>query len=214
MRKSKYIFLILSLLYVLIYILNILHIVTIDENIMLGLTASAFFMSLSDVCNNILICRITRNELGYICYLTSNTLQEYISSGITETSLVNVRNLKNNVERLVPNYKKKIHPNKFYMSMINKILSTMGNVCFVLSITFFVLTPYLAVIVNQQISICLTLLAFSTMCFNIFITEKTGDYLERKNNFMNNTQILIQSFSPGFIEFLNRCLFFENGSDN
>lgn len=194
MRKSKYVFLILSLLYVLIYILNILHIVIINESIMLGLTSSAFFMSLSDVCNNILICRITRNELGYMCYLTGNILQEHISSGITETPLVNVINLKNNVEQLVPNYKEKIHPNKFYMSQINKILRVLENVCLVLSISFFILTPYLAVIVYQQISICLTLLAFSTMCFNIFIMEKIGDYLERKNNFMNNTQIIIQSF--------------------
>lgn len=213
MRKSKYVFLILSLLYVLIYILNILHIVTINESIMLGLTSSAFFMSLSDVCNNILICRITRNELGYICYFASNALQEYISSGITETPLVNVINLKKNIELLVPNYKEMIHPNKFYMNRINKMLSILGNIYFVLSIAFFILTPYLAVVVNQQISICLTLLAFSTMCLNIFIEEKIGDYLEWKNNFMNNTQIIIESFASGFIARLNRNLFFEDGSD-
>lgn len=213
MRKSKYVFLILSLLYVLIYILNILHIVTIDENIMIGLTASAFLMSLSDVCNNILIFRITRNELGYMCYLAVDKLQEYISSGMTETPLVNVINLRKNIELLVPNYKEKIHPNKFYMSKINKVLSILGKVCFVLSISFFVLTPYFAVVINQQISICLTLFAFSIMCFNIFIEEKIGDYLEKKNNFINNTEIIIQSFSPGFIESINRSLFFEDGSD-
>lgn len=162
MRKSKSVFLILSLLYVLIYILYIFHIVTIDDSIMLGLTSSAFCMSLSDVCNNILIYRITRNELGYICCFTGNVLKEYISSGITDTPLVNVINLKKNVDRLVPNYKEMIHPNKFYMSL------------------------------------------------NIFIEEKTGDYLEKKNNFINNTQIIIQSFSPEFTQSLNRSLFFED----
>ncbi len=210
MRKSKCVFLILSLLYVLIYILYIFHIVTIDDSIMLGLTSSAFCMSLSDVCNNILIYRITRNELGYICCFTGNVLKEYISSGITDTPLVNVINLKKNVDRLVPNYKEMIHPNKFYMSKINKMLSVWGNVCFVFAIAFFVLTPYLAVVVNQQISIYLTLLAFSTICLNIFIEEKTGDYLEKKNNFFNNTQIIIQSFSPEFTQLLIRSLFFNN----
>lgn len=210
MRKSKYVFLILAVLYVLIYFLDILKMVTVDENIMLGLTFSAFFMSLSDVCNNIVIYRITRNELGYICYITSNILQEYISSGTKETPLVNVINLKKNVERLVPDYKVKIHPNKFCMNWINKMLGILGNGCFILSIAFFVLTPYLAVNLNQQISICLTLLAFSVMCFNTFISEKAEDYLDKKSNFMNDKQIVIKSFVPEFDIFLNRCLFYED----
>ena len=98
MKKSKYIFLILALLYVLIYILNILNIVVIDESIMVGLTFSALFMSLSDVCNNFIVYRITRNELGYKCWFACNVLQEYISSGITQTPLVNVVNMKKNIE--------------------------------------------------------------------------------------------------------------------
>lgn len=148
MKKSKYVFLIFAVLYVLICFLDILNIVTVDENILLGLTFSAFFMSLSDVCNHIATYRIIRNELGYICYVTGNVLHEYISSGITQTSLVDVINLKKNVENLVPNNKERIHPRQFYMNRINKILGILGNGCFVLSIAFFVLTPYLAVNVD------------------------------------------------------------------
>ena len=78
-----------------------------------------------------------------------------------------------------------------------------------LSIAFFVLTIYVAANVDKKISINLTFLAFSTMCFNIFISEKIEDYLEKKNNFMNNTQIIIQSFVPEFNNLLNRSLFHE-----
>lgn len=210
MRKSKYVFMIFAVLYVLISVLNILNIVTVGENIMFGLTFSALFMSLSDACNNIVMYRITRNELGYICYLTSNILHEYISGGINETPLVDVVNLKKNVEQLVPNYKEKIHPNKFYMNKIIKILGILGNACFVLAIASFVVTPYLAVNLDQEVSICLTLLAFSIMCTNIFISEIAAEYLDKKNNFMNNTQIIIQSFVPDFSVFLNKSLFHED----
>lgn len=210
MRKSKYVFLIFAVLYVLISVLNVLNIVIVGENIMFGLTFSAFFMSLSDVCNNAVMYRITRNELGYISYVTSNILQEYISGGIKETPLVDVINLKKNVEQLVPNYKEKIHPNKFYMNKINKMLSILGNACFILAIVSFVVTPYFAINLNQKISVGLTLLAFSIMCFNIFISEIAAEYLDKKNNFMNNTQIIIQSFVPDFSVFLNKSLFHED----
>lgn len=207
MRKSKYVFLIFAVLYILISILNILNIVNVGENIMSGLTFSAFFMSLSDVCNNAVTYRITRNEMGYICYVTSNVLQEYISGGIKETPHVDVINLKKNVEQLVPNYKEKIHPNKFYMNKTNKMLDILGNACFVLAIVSFVVTPYLEISLNQKVTAGLTLLAFSIMCFNIFISEIVAEYFDKKNNFMNNTQIIIQSFVPSFIDFLNKSLF-------
>lgn len=207
MRKSKYVFLVFAVVYVLIYILDILNVVTVNENTLFGLTLSAFWISLSDVCNHIATYRYTRNELGYICQITSNVLQEYIPSGVTQTPIV--INLKKNVAALVPNYKLMIHPNEFLHNRTNRIIGILENGCFVLSIAFFVLTPYLVVSVNQQISICLTLLAFSTMCFNIFILDIIADYMEKKNNFMNNTQITIQSFVPEFNIFLNRCLFYE-----
>lgn len=213
MKKSKYVFLILALLYALIYILSISNIVVINENIMIGLTFSAFFMSLSDVCNNIIIYRMARNELGYICWFTCNVLQEFISSGITQTPLVNVVNMKKNIECLVPNYKGHMHPNEFNKCNINKVISKYGSFCFILSIAFFVITPYLAAVLNEQISIAVTLLAFSIMCLNIYLEETIGDYFEKKNNFMNNTQIIIQSFLPGFIDYLNRCLYFNNELD-
>lgn len=52
------------------------------------------------------------------------------------------------------------------------------------------------------------------MCFNIFISEIIADYMEKKNNFMNNTQITIQSFVPEFNIFLNRCLFYEESFES
>ena len=121
-----------------------------------------------------------------------------------------MNNLKKNIEQLVPNYKKKIHPNEFYMNKINKMLGILGNTCFVLAIASFVVTPYLAVNLNQKVSICLTLFAFSIMCFNTFISEMVEENLDKKNNFMNNTQIIIQSFVRDFNVILNKCLFHED----
>lgn len=192
-----------------LYILNSYDIVIVNDSILIGLTFSAYFMSLSDICNNVISYRLIKNELRYICYITSNALNEYISTGYDINSLsVNVNNLKRNVELLVSNYKAGIHPNEYYKNKINKILYILSNVCFIFAIVFFVLTPYFSIMVDKQISTCLTLLAFAEICFNIYLSEIIGEYIEKKNNFMNNTQIIIQTFMPDFIEFLNKRLFY------
>lgn len=43
--------------------------------------------------------RTSRNELGYICYITTNALQTYISGEIKEVLFVDEINLKKNIKQ-------------------------------------------------------------------------------------------------------------------
>ena len=48
MRKSKYVFLVFAVVYVLIYILDILNVVTVNENTLFGITDPNFSKALKN----------------------------------------------------------------------------------------------------------------------------------------------------------------------
>ncbi|MCM1411476.1 MAG: hypothetical protein NC305_13140 [Lachnospiraceae bacterium] len=209
MKKSKNMFLILAILYVFIVVFDICNFLVISENVLVGLSFSAFLMSLGDVYNNWGTYRFVRNELRYICLITTNILREHISDGnIGSYSGVNINNLVTNIKLLENNYKLGIHPSSYYARKTNRVLHIISALCFVLAITVFVLTPFFSATFDRQISVSITLLAFSIMCLNIFITERIDECMEKRNNFMNNTQIIVNSVVPDFSMWLNTNLYY------
>ena len=209
MKKTKYVFLIFSVVYILIIVLQFTNVIIISDMILLGLSLSALFMSLADLFENINTLLVVENELNFVCLFASNFLNEHIPTQMgVSSSMINIRNLKKNVELLAPNYKKGVHPSEFMKRKINKVLSVMYVICFVISIASFILVPFFKNVQNIQfLSRIFTLLAFSVMCFNLFISECIVEVTEKRNGFFNDKQLLIEMIHQGFMNYLNSILY-------
>lgn len=141
MRKSQYVFIIMAVAYIVIAILNLREWVTVSENILFGLSMSALFSSLSDIFSNIVGKRIYQNEFDYIIKITSDFLAEKISNNPLN-SLIDIRNVKQNVENISKGYKKAVHPNEYCKRKVNVLINISSQICFILSITVFILAPF------------------------------------------------------------------------
>lgn len=166
MKKSQYVFVIMAVAYIVIAILNLGEWITVSENILFGLSMSALFSALSEILFNIISKRVYQNEFDYIIKVTSDFMAEKISNNI-DSSLIDSRNVKLNVENMSKGYEKAVHPNKYCKRKINALINISSQICFVLSISVFILSPFPLFLFQQSYSVLLTLFAFSSMCFNL-----------------------------------------------
>lgn len=210
MRKSQLVFAIMAAVYTIIAILYLGKWIEVSENILLGLSMAALLSSLSDVLSNIVGIRASQNELGYIAQTTSNFLEIKISNNLYSSS-IDTRNVKFNVENLSKGYKTAVHPNEYWKRRGNVLINVISQICFVLSIVTFILSPFpfpFPLALSQQpYSVLLTLLAFAAMCFNLYLEERISDILQQKNHFFFDTQLIIQIAYPDFTDFLNFRLY-------
>lgn len=202
MRKSQFVFAIMAAAYFVIAILNFGKWITVSENILLGLSMSALLSALSDIFSNIVDIRTDQNEFDYIIQVTSNFLEAKISNNLF-SPLIDSRNIKLNVESRSKGYKKAVHPNEYCKRKINALINMLSQVCFILSIAVFILSPFPLPLFRQSYSVLLTLFAFAAMCFNLFLEEITADIAQKKAHFFNDTQLIIQMAYSDFMGFLN-----------
>lgn len=209
MKKSHFVFLIMACVYLAIAVLSFAEIIVVSDNILLGLSIAALLMSLSDIFEGCYLYKAGRNELRFICLFTSNVLKERISFGANlNNNLVSIGNVKKNVEQFVSHYELGVHPSEYWKNKKNYILHKISVLCFVLSIAGFLSTPFLPSVSVKGVSMLLTLLAFSVMCLNLFVSECVSEISEKRNSFFNNTQIIIEAICPGFSGYLNRSLYY------
>lgn len=143
MKKSHFVFLIMACVYFAISLLSFTEIIVVLDNILLGLSMTALFMSLSEIFEGWLFFRVGRNELRFICLFTSNFLKGIISSGANvNNNLVSVGNVKKNVEQFVSHYELGVHPSEYCKNKRNHFLHNISVLCFVLSIAVFLSTPF------------------------------------------------------------------------
>lgn len=209
MKKSHFIFLIMACVYFAISLLSFTEIIVVLDNILLGLSMTALLMSLSEIYEGWLLYRVGRNELRFICLFTSNFLKGMISSRANiHNNLVSVGNVKKNVEQFVSHYELGVHPSEYCKNKRNHFLHNISVLFFVLSIAVFLSTPFLPPFSARAGSMFLTLLAFSMMSLNLFVSECVSEISEKRNSFFNNTQIIIEAIYPGFSGYLNRSLYY------
>lgn len=209
MKKSHFVFLIMTCVYFAVAVLSFVEIIVVSDSILLGLSMAALFMSLSEIFEGCHFYKAGKNELRFICLFASNFLKGMISSGAhVNNNLVSVGNVKKNVEQFVSHYELGVHPSEYWKNKKNYFLHNISVLCFVLSITGFLSTPFLPPVLAKGGSMFLTLLAFSMMCLNLFVSECVSEISEKRNSFFNNTQIIIEAICPGFSEHLNRSLYY------
>lgn len=208
MKKSQYVFAIMAGTYIVIAFLDFKTLIKVEDNILLGLSMSAFLSAFSDIFSNIAVIRTNQNEFDYIVKVTSDFLGEKILNNQCNPS-IDSRNIKLNVETMSKGYKKAVHPNEYRKRNTNATIHILSQICFVFSIAAFILTPFS--LFQKSYSVLLTLFAFALMCLNLFLEEIIAGIAQKNNHFFNETQVIIQMAYPDFMGFLNLRLYhYEN----
>lgn len=101
MKKSKFVFIILALVYVAMSILYPFDVLNIGENLLFALSVSALLISTSDVFNKIGMYLYTSNTYNADLKITIDFLDYMIKNGFTNTRNINVRNIKENYDELL-----------------------------------------------------------------------------------------------------------------
>lgn len=208
--KSKFVFLILFLGYILIAIGDLTGFVTAGQEILFGLSLSALLMSLSDCATAVKILLCQKNEMRYIAKCSSHFIDVKLKQNIPPANLgINIRNVKKNLEDENPYYQKSKHPNEFNVTKSIKFLNSLEIIFFVVSIFAFVVFPFFKISfeVISKATIFVTLIAFGFMCLNVYISELNSEQNNRRLNFIHNTQIHINSVYTDFYYWLNNQLF-------
>ena len=162
---------------------------------------SALFSALSDLLSNTIEMRTCQNEFDYIIQVTSEFLTSKISNNIY-SHLINIRNVKLNIENMSKRYKAAIHPNEYCKRKINMVFNMLLQFCFTLSIAAFILSPFPLISLWESFSVSLSLSAFSLMCLNLYLEEIILDIRQKKTYFFNNEQLIIQMAYPDFTDYL------------
>lgn len=208
--KSKFVFLILFFGYVFIAIGDLFAFVTSGQEILFGLSLSALLMSLSDCATGVTIGLCQRNEMRYITKCSSRFIEDKLKKKVFPVNQgINIRNVKKNLEEENPKFEISKHPNEFKTNILVKLLKKIEIIFFAISIFAFVVSPFFSIPseVIEKATIIITLFAFGFMCLNIFIAELNDELSKRKMNFINNTQIHINSVYTDFSYWLNNQLF-------
>lgn len=209
MSKAKLLFLVLAVGYVSIGVLSLIGVVEVSNIVLLGLSLSAFFTSLSDTLNQWIIYRSQKNHMSYIAKCSVKFVDNKLETGAQRVSnSISIRNVKKNIENQNPRFEKSIHPSIYAEKAHIKFLTILTYVFYVLSVIAFIIPPFIKVdfALLDKVSIFIALWAFGVMCFNIFLSELNADLSKKIFDFFNFTQPIVNSVYPDFMERLNSQL--------
>ena len=209
MSKSKFLFLVLAVGYIFIGVLSLIGVVDVSNIVLLGLSLSAFFTSLSDTLNQWIMCGSQKNHMSYIAKFSVKFINNRLETGAQQFSnSISIRNVKKNIEIQNPRFEKSFHPSVFAEKTRIRILTILTYVFYVLSVISFILPPFVKAnyAILDRISIFIAILAFSVMCLNMFLSELNSDLSKKVFDFFNYTQPIVNSVYPDFMGMLNSQL--------
>lgn len=209
MTKSKLIFIVLFIGYIVIAILNAFGILSVGSIVLFGLSFSALLASLSETVNGIIGALSQKNQMDFIAKCSIAFIGDKLSSAAPRyTNIADILNIQKNLEDQNPHYLKAIHSSEYWGRKSIKGLRIVVYFLDAGSILSFVVTPFIK---NQQadltnISVFITLCAFGLMCLNVFISELQNDFFKKQSDFYNSTYILINLTYQDFAMFLDSQL--------
>lgn len=209
MSKAKLIFLVLAFGYISIGFLSLIGVIEVSNIILLGLSLSAFFTSLSDTFNQWIMFISQKNHMSYIAKCSVKFINNRLEIGAQQFSnSINIRNVKKNIENQNHHFEKSAHPSVFAEKTRIRILTILTYAFYVLSVISFILSPFVKAnyAILDRISIFIAILAFSVMCLNMFLSELNSDLSKKIFDFFNYTQPIVNSVYPDFMGMLNSQL--------
>ena len=206
--RSKYVFLIFACVYAGVAIGESCSIVTINSNVVLGLSFSSLFIALADVISNLRSIKVLTNDYNYSLHIASDYLQSKIDEGFVTAGNFDVCNIKCSIDTLKGSLKTKkspIHPNEFEKKKILTFYNAFSTGFFVIGIASFLLIPLSQVNEDSSLSRYITLSAFAIICLNIFFDDEKEKLWRDKQLFENDKVNLIAAIFPDFMfEFNSR----------
>lgn len=210
MRKSKFVFIIMAVIYFAAAVLDGIGLLTITDSILLGLSLSALLSAISDILYNIGWLKSAINEFDFIIRVAVEFLSEKQARNIFSANPnVNIKLYRQYIQGMSKNYKDAVRPAEYDKKKFITALKISSQIAFVLSIAVFVIFPLLSASFQVSISTFLTLGAFSAMCLNWYITEAIADVLSKRNDFMNKEHLIIQTAYSDFVSFFNDRLWID-----
>lgn len=212
MKKSKFVFIIMAVIYFSAAVLDGIGLLTITDSILLGLSLSALLSAISDILYNIGWLKTVTNEFNFIIRVAVEFLSEKQARNIPSANPnVNIKLVKQYIQGMSKNYKDAVRPVEYDKKKFITAFKIGSQAAFVVSIAVFVIFPLLSASFQVSISTVLTLGAFSAMCLNLYIEEAIADVLSKRNDdFMNKEHLIIQTAYPDFVSFFNDRLWIDD----
>lgn len=211
MKKSKYVFIILALVYAVIAVLYPFDILNIGDNLLFALSVSALFISTSDVVSKIICYLCIENTYYADLKTTIEFLDSMIQGGFTNTRTINVRNVRENCKGQLKDSYKYCHPDDYIHKPIIKVLNNISLILFILGIAAFIIVPFLNYnMSNAKITSIITILAFSAMALSLFFDELIGEIQTNINILINEKHLSINAEYSTFKSYFDSHMYYRN----
>ena len=211
MKKSKYVFIILALVYVAMAILYPFDVLNIGENLLFALSFSALLLSASDVISKIAGYLCISNTYNADLKITIDFLESKIQCGFTQTRTINVRNVVGNCKELLKKNYKYCHPEDYAHKTIIKIQNVFSMILLIIGIASFIIIPFLNQnITNTKTTSIITILAFAAMSLSLFLDELIEEKQSDINILINDKHLAINAEYPDFRSFFESNMYYRN----
>ncbi|SFT33450.1 hypothetical protein SAMN02910301_0414 [Lachnospiraceae bacterium XBD2001] len=199
MKQSKFIFIILAVIYVTMAIASPFKILRISENLLFALSVSALLISMSDVINKACDYMCAQNAFNANMRIAIDFLDGKISAGYIPSRCINVRNVRENYNSFLKKDYVFCHPSEYVKKPWIRVLSEISFILFVLGIAAFIIIPFLAIeLVNGVVTTIVTFSAFAAMALGLFFDELIGEKNADINALMNEKHLIIYAEYPDF----------------
>lgn len=211
MRKSKFIFLILCVTYVLVGIGSMFNLLDIGNNVLLGLSVAALLISVGDVFDKIAIYRIVSNFYYMSLNLTINFLNSKIQTRLTSHPIINIRNVTEGLVQMQKKNYTPCHPADYKENKLNNALKIVSFFFFVFGIASFIILPFINVdLLNTNVTTPITIFAFSAMSLSLFLDELIQNMQDSQNDLVNDKHLIIQSVYSDFQQYYSMQMYYRN----
>ena len=211
MKKSKFVFIILAVVYALMALLYPFDVLKIGENLLFALSVSALLISTSDIFNKVGMYLYTTNTYNADLKVTIDFLDYMIKNGFTNTRNMNVRNVKENYDELLKKNYTFCHPSDYAKKKILAIINVVTLILFILGITAFIIIPFIdAKITDSKMTSIITILAFSSMALGLFFDELIDEKQVEINALLSEKHLVINAEYPTFRNYFESNMYYRN----
>ena len=207
MQRSKYIFVILAIIYSVIGICYFFDGLIISDNLLLALSVTALLISVSDVFSKIAEYCIQCNAYCASLKITIDFLDTKTSVGNNNT-IIDFVNVKKSLIDLQRKKYKFISPDEYERTKLIKGLRYISIVLFVLGMASFIAIPFMKdSIASTKISSIITIFAFSSMALSMFFDELLISKQADQERLLNDKHSIIFCSFSDFHSYFQTQLF-------
>lgn len=212
MRKSKYLFAVISVVYACVGLLNMVGALRVGTNIFAALSITALFISLGDIFEKIYGYLYNRNLIRAEKKVDIDFLNSKLESGVLCINL-NIRNAIENIKEddiAISKYEF-CHPAEYTKKRHMKAINIISITCFIIGIAVFIILPLIITnIFSEKMISVISLFAFSVMMMGMHVDEKILDIQMKYNSLVIEKSAIIRGAFCDFDAYHGQFFMFFN----